>query len=63
MSPQEREYYRDRAASERARAAVASSVAAEIHVELACLYERLVELDEQPRPILHIVGATNSATA
>ena len=61
MSPQEREYYRDRAAAERARAAVASSVAAEIHIELACLYESLVELDEEPRPTLSIVGASSRA--
>ena len=63
MSPQEREYYRDRAASERARAAVASSVAAGIHIELACLYERLVELNELPKPTLSIVGAKNSSQA
>lgn len=59
MSPQEREYYRDRAASERARAADASSVVAEIHHELAYLYEKLVELDEAPRPILRIVDVMN----
>ena len=62
MSPNEREYYRDRAASERARAAVASAVAAEIHLELACLYEKLVELDEQGRPTLTIVADRLSAS-
>lgn len=50
MSPQQREYYRDRAASERARAAVATSVAAEIHLELACLYEKLAGLDDKAEP-------------
>lgn len=60
MSPQEREYYRDRAAAERARSAEATSVVAEIHLELACLYEKLVELDESPRPILRIVDVMSA---
>ena len=50
MSPQEREYFRARAAAERACAATASSVAAAIHLELACLYERLVALDDAEEP-------------
>ena len=55
MSPEELLYYRERALIERARAATASSVAAEIHLELACLYERLVDLEEAPKAKLHIV--------
>ena len=56
MSPDEREYFRDRALIERGCAATASSVAAEIHLELACLYEKLVELeDDHERPTLSIV--------
>ena len=55
MSPREREYYQERAAIERARAAIASSVAAEIHNELACLYERIVDLEEAPGPKLRLV--------
>ena len=54
MSPKEREYYRDRALVERQRAATATSVAAEIHLELACLYERLVGMDDE-KPTLSIV--------
>ena len=48
VSPDQREYYRTRAIEERVAAATASAVAAEIHLELACLYEKLVELDERP---------------
>ena len=55
MSPQEREYYRERALAERIRAAEATAVAAEIHLELACLYEKLVELEEGEKPTLTIV--------
>ncbi|NUR44537.1 MAG: hypothetical protein HOP91_00040 [Sphingomonas sp.] len=55
MFPQEREYYRRRAAEERVCAAQASAVAAEIHLELACLYEKLVELEETERPTLTVV--------
>ena len=61
MSPQEREYYRGRAASERACAAVASSRAAEIHLELACLYENLVELEEAEQPRLRIVDVMSAS--
>jgi hypothetical protein len=57
MSPQEREYYRDRAASERLCAAEATNPrAAEIHLKLACLYKRLVELEEE-RPTLRLVSS------
>lgn len=47
MSPTELEYYRERARSERHRAKLASGVANEIHEQLACLYEKLIELEEQ----------------
>lgn len=46
MSPIERDYFRRRANEERACAAQATSVAAEIHLELATLYEKLVTLEE-----------------
>ena len=61
MSSEEREYYRGRAATERACAARASSRAAEIHLELACLYEKLVELEEVHRPRLCIVDVMSAA--
>ena len=47
MSPEEHEHYRQRAMQERARAAEASSIAMPVHLELARLYEQLVELDER----------------
>ena len=56
MSLQDREYYRERAQAERMRAATATSIAAEIHLELASLYEKLVELEESERPTLTIVA-------
>lgn len=46
MSKTDRDYYRERATQERELAATATSVAAEIHLELACLYEKLVKLQE-----------------
>ena len=61
MSPQEIEYYRVRAAGERACAARASGRAAEIHLELACLYEKLVELEEGHRPQLRIVDVMSAS--
>ena len=55
MSPRDIEYYRQRAAKERTHAdEAASSELAEIHLELACFYEKLIELDEEPRPLLTI---------
>lgn len=61
MSLQDRDYYRERAVQERILAAQASSVAAEIHLELACLYEKLVELDEAEEPKLTLVPERRSA--
>jgi hypothetical protein len=56
MSPNELLYYRERAEVERQRATEAANpLAAEIHLELASLYERLVKLDEVPKPKLPIV--------
>lgn len=56
MSPQEREYNRERAAVERSRAAQATSErAADIHHTLACLYEKLIEMDQSERPTLAII--------
>lgn len=61
MSLQDREYYRERAQAERMRAAIATSVAAEIHLELANLYEKLIELEESGRPTLTIVTDRRTA--
>ena len=61
MSPQEREYYRRRAAEERVCAAKASAVAAEIHLELAFLYEKLVKLEEAEAPTLTLVTDRRTA--
>ena len=57
MSPKDREYYRRRAAAERRCAGQATNdVAAQIHEELACLYEKLVELEEQaPTPTFTVI--------
>ena len=50
MSPKDREYYRGRARVERLCAAKATDpVAVEIHKELACMYEKLVALEEEER--------------
>ena len=56
MSPDELAYYRERALIERRCASDATNtLAANIHVELACLYERLVELEELDAPTLRTV--------
>jgi hypothetical protein len=62
MSPEEREHYRQRAMQERARAAEASSVAMPIHLELARLYEKLVELDERP-PRVRMPGQVTNVSS
>lgn len=57
MSPDELGYYRHRATIERELAARASNPrAAAIHEEMACLYEKLVELEDEHRPVLHVVA-------
>lgn len=56
MSPDELAYYRQRAQVERTHAANATNPnAKEIHVKLACLYEKLIELEDVERPKLSIV--------
>ena len=56
MSPDELAYYRERALIERQRASDATTaLAADIHLELACLYETLVELEERDAPTLRTV--------
>jgi len=56
MSPDELAYYRERALIERRRASDATTeLAANIHVELAGFYERLVELEELDAPTLRTV--------
>jgi hypothetical protein len=51
MSPNEREYYRNRAKIERRLANAATNPhAAEIHTKLASLYEGLVQLEEAHPP-------------
>ena len=62
MSPTEIQYYRQRAIAERAQARSATpSQAALIHLELACMYEKIVELDQLPEIPLHLVEVTRSA--
>ena len=56
MTLQEREYYRERADAERVRAATATKAAAEIHLELARLYEKLIEVSERGKATLSIVA-------
>ena len=64
MSPIEIEYYRERAAIERENAARAIGAAADVHLELASLYAKLVELEEEEdRPKLTIVSNQASASA
>ena len=61
MSPRELSYYRERAKEERARAAEAASEhASDIHLQMACIYEKLVELDRQ-RPKLTLVTSEPSS--
>lgn len=56
MSPDELAYYWQRAHVERKHAAdAANPIAQEIHEELACLYEQLVELERVERPTLTII--------
>lgn len=58
MAPTEIQYYRQRAIAERARAkAATASNVADIHLELACMYEKIVELDQSPRIRPHLVEA------
>ena len=58
MSPDEVRYYGERAEAERPRAAgAASQLAAEIHLEMASLYEKLVKLEQTPSHTLHIAEA------
>lgn len=55
MSPEELNYYRERAIIERQRAAESTNLhAIEIHEKLAALYDKLVEMEATPT--LHIVG-------
>lgn len=56
MSPHERDYYRQRAKAERLCAERTSrGVAADIHHTLAALYDKLVELEENPTAKLRVV--------
>ena len=60
MSPDEIIYYRERASIERHRASESSDKAASAaHLELARLYEGLVELKQKSGPRLHIVEVGN----
>ena len=53
MPPIDVEYYRERAAAERARAkAAAQPKIANIHLELASLYEQLVDLQDEEDSLL-----------
>ena len=56
MSPDELAYYLQRAQVERKHAAEAANpIAREIHEKLACLYQRLIELERVEPPKLTIV--------
>lgn len=56
MSPDELAYYRERAFFERLRASESTiRPAADIHLRLACFYEKLVELEEKQAPVLRVV--------
>lgn len=56
MSPEQMTYYRERARQERARAQEAARAdIAEIHYELARLYDGLISMSEQA-PNLRLVG-------
>jgi hypothetical protein len=64
MSSDDFNYYRERARIERERADQSSNtLAAEIHLELAGLYEKLIRLEQQPRPTLHIAVSGNSGAS
>ena len=57
MPPEELLYYRERALIKRQRAIESTNLhVIEIHEKLAALYERLVELEGEPRPTLSIVA-------
>ena len=59
MSPEELEYYRERAAVERRYAIESSNPhAVEIHLKLAELYEALLAVEQPPRPQVHMAGGT-----
>jgi hypothetical protein len=56
MSPDDLAYYRERAFFERLRASESTvRPAADIHLQLACFYEKLVELEENHVPVLRVV--------
>lgn len=57
MHPDELAYYRERAFLERQRASdpTIGSIAGEIHLKLAGLYEMLVELEDNDSPTVRIV--------
>jgi len=58
MSPDDLRYYRERAEAERQRAAAtANPKVAQLHLELASIYEKLLKLEQTPRPVLHVVEA------
>ena len=61
MVPDELTYYRERAIVERHRALTATDPrAAELHAELASLYETLVESNQHPKPKLHAMAAATA---
>lgn len=60
MSPDELIYYRERAIIERRRASETSDkTASGAHLELAKLYEGLVESKQKPGPHLHVVDVAD----
>jgi hypothetical protein len=62
MSPDELAYFRERAFIERRRASDSTiRLAADIHLKLACLYERIVELEEHHAPTFRVVNIGHPA--
>ena len=56
MSPSDIEYYSRRAHAERALAAAAGRPeVAEIHLLMASLYDKIVDVDDEPQPKLRLV--------
>ena len=60
MTSDELIYYRHRAVVERQRAEEATSPhAADVHLRMAVIYERLVELEQAPQPRVRLVEVMN----
>jgi hypothetical protein len=57
MHPDEVAYYRQRAFIERRRASESAvRLAADIHLKLACYYDKIIELEELRAPAVRVVA-------